>query len=452
MADLAATRAGPEAGGTTPLPRPRLPRHLVVAGTSWLSRVVSAAVQLVSVRLLLDGLGLQDYAVFALLAGLQGWFLLADFGVGYSAQNHFSEARARGDDVEDVVRAARLLALVLLAVTVPALYLCSPWLGPMLLKAFPWLPDAERARLFFVTGALSIGFAVGGIIYKLWYAQQRGYLANIVPAIAAVVGLAGVTMAGRVALESRLLFSVVAFIAPTAVLPLGVLAVQMLRGCTPRPAAALPLRPILRRAVGFWCFALMGAITLQIDYVVLSQALGPREIATYSLMTKVFGLVFFVYTALILALWPVFTEMITLHRWAEVAAYLRKYITIGLAFVAACTVALVWAMPVAFRLLAPGQVIAAPVALVLLMGVYWMARVWTDTFSMLLQSVNRIRPFLLLVPVQAVLSGGLQWVLAPRLGLTGIVLGLLASFLLTVAWGLPLAALRVFRGSKAFGS
>ena len=439
------TRNAPDLPGVA---RQRLPSHLLVAASSWASRLVSAAVQLVSVRLLLQALGLVDYSAFALLTGLQGWFLLADLGVGISVQNHISEARARGEPTGGLLVTARLLAVLLLLATLALLYFASPMLAPLLLKAYPDMSEARKVQTFFIAGALSIGFGVGGIVYKVWYAEQRGYLSNVVPAVAAVIGLAGVAVAGRIDPDWRLAWCLLAFVGPTAALPLGILGVQLLRGGL-RADAPLRFGEVCRRAGGFLAFAILGAVTLQVDYIVLSQRLTARDIATYSLMTKVFGLVFFVYSALILALWPTFTELIVQRRWPEVVAYLRRYVGLGVGFVAGCTLALLWAMPLAIGLLAGGQGIVASTALILVMGTYWVVRVWTDTFSMLLQSMNRVRPVLLLVPLQALLSGALQWVLAPRLGLVGTVLGLICSFALTVSWGLPLAAFREFRSATA---
>jgi O-antigen/teichoic acid export membrane protein len=425
-----------------------VPGHLVVAGSSWASRLVSVAVQLISIRVLLGALGLKDYSIFALLTGLQGWFTLADLGVGSSVQNYVSEARARGGEVAGLLMTARLLAVVLLLGAIGLLYAASPYIAPLLFKAFPALSEQERTTLFFVAGALSIGYGAGNIVYKIWYAQQRGYLSNVVPAVAAVIGLAGVMFSPEIAARWRLLYSLVAFIGPTALLPLGVLLVQLWRGRR-RVSAPLPWWSVCRRAAGFWVFALMGIITLQTDYIVLSQLLAPRDIATYALASKVFGFIFFVYNALILALWPVLTELIVHGRWIEVSAYLRRYISIGASFVAVCTLALLWFMPYAIAVLAPRQGITVSSALIILMGVYWVVRVWADTFSILLQSMNVIRPFLVLVPIQAVLSCALQWTLAPRFGLRGIVLGLTGSFVLTVLWGLPVVAFRRFRREAA---
>src|SRR3954451_20467043 len=80
-----------------------VPRHVVVTASAWISRIVSAAMQLIVVRILIQSLGIESYAVFALLYGLAGWYLLADFGLGFSLQNLISERRQRGEEDSDLV-------------------------------------------------------------------------------------------------------------------------------------------------------------------------------------------------------------------------------------------------------------------------------------------------------------------------------------------------------------
>jgi len=186
----------------------------------------------------------------------------------------------------------------------------------------------------------------------------------------------------------------------------------------------------------------MAAITLQVDYIVLSQFLAPTDIALYALTTKVYGLAFFFYNALLMALWPVFAELLARRRVDAVRSHLRLYLELGVGYMVVSTVAMIWLMPAAVRLLAPGQALLPPAALIVGMGVYYTVRVWCDTFATLLQSMSRLRPFWLLVPAQALLSAALQWVLAPRFGLPGVVAGLTLSFLFTVAWALPVVTRR----------
>jgi O-antigen/teichoic acid export membrane protein len=431
---------------------PLVPRHLLVVGAAWASRAITALVLLASLRILMDSLGLENYAVFVLLTGLTGWFMLADMGIGSSVQNFISEARGRGQSYDDLIFASGLLAALMLFVTVIAMYFISPYLAPLLLKNFTFLNESEGIKLFFLTGALSIGMGVGGIVYKIWYGEQKGYLSNIVPAIAAVVGLIGLLLVRQTPVESRLTFSLAAFTAPLAFIPLGVLLVKQWRVIRLTNGLEYPLakfhgtiRRLLKRGMQFWFFALMAAGVLQIDYIVMSQFLFAHDIAAYYISSKVFGLAFVVYSAILAALWPVFAESIAKQEWGLVQRYLRKYLALGLSFMFVCTLSLIWLMPVAVEILAPKENIIIPFGFILLLGFYHLIRVWTDTFAMVLLSISHMKPFWIYVPIQAILSFVMQWVLVPSYGLYGVVLGLIASFIFTVSWALPLATWKKYK-------
>jgi O-antigen/teichoic acid export membrane protein len=421
--------------------RPNVPRHLLVASSAWVSRIIMALVQLASIRVLVGGLGLEQYAVFALLTGLMGWFLLADMGIGLSLQNYISGRRAKAEAYDDYVVASFAIAAILLVLTITALYFSSPYIAPIYLKQFQLLGNLEKTRLFFITGALFIGAALGGISYKIWYAEQKGYLANILPAIASLAGYAGIVAVNSSALPDKLLFSLVVFLAPSAILPLSVIVAQISRHLRLgfKQTHIGTATKIFKRAINFWLLSLLASLSLQIDYLVISQFLKPADIVIYNLSTRIMWFFFWIYVSALTALWPLFSEAIAQGEWTLVRGLTRKYLGIGLGFTLACSLLLVWLMPKIINILAPHEVIVVPVMFILLLGVYQLLRVWTDTFAMILQSMNDLKPLWIAGSIQALLSVVSQWYLTQVLGLYGIILGNTLAFALTSFWLLPLA-------------
>jgi len=419
----------------------RFPKHALVIASAWVSRFIIVTVQVASVRILIGDLGIEQYAVFALMISLSGWYVLADLSIGVSVQNYISESRARGKPQAGYVAAAGSLAILLLMVTIVLIYFSSPYLGPLYLKQFDTMGDNDKAELFRTVGTLLIGTSIGGIAYKIWYAEQKGYLSNIVSAIASVIGFGGIILVGKFTATDKLYLSLIAYLLPPALIPVIALLYKYSRSFQDSAVFGVAhFTEVLRRAGKFWLFGIMAAAVLQIDYIVLSQFLNVQDIAAYSISTKLFGLAFVIYQAVLAALWPVFAEGIAKAQWKSVQIQMQRSLSMGLAFMALSTVSLVWLMPLAFNLLAPNKKIVISNGLIFLLGSYYMIRVWTDSFSMLLQSMNDLKPFWIYVPIQALISTVAQCFLAPIFGLYGIVLGLLVSFLFTVSWALPLAA------------
>jgi hypothetical protein len=106
---------------------------------------------------------------------------------------------------------------------------------------------------------------------------------------------------------------------------------------------------------------------------------------------------------------------------------------------------MLWKRDMLFRILAPGSGIAVSATLIVGFGIYYSIRVWTDTLAIVLQSMTKLLPLWLSVPVQAALSIGVQWYCVPRYGLYGVLAGLIVSFVLTVAWVFPLVIRREAR-------
>lgn len=421
----------------------KLERHHLVTASAWLSRVVAVGFQLASVRVLTSALGLEQYAVFALLASLAGWYLLADFGVGVSLQNAISEARAMNRPYDALVGLIGASGLVLLGTGGIVLWLAAPAASSYLLEPFAFLSGTQRLRFFLGSGLIFLSGTVGALVYKVWYAEHRGYLANVMIALSAGLGFAAVTLIAGSNADDKLGWSIVGYLLPSAVLPLAALAARsgplLWKTGSVGTSAALDL---FGRAGRFWVFGLMSALVLQVDYLVISQTLPAQDIAVYNVATKVFGTLFFVFNAALLALWPVLAEALARRQFAEASRRLRRYLLGGLLMMALGSAALAVVMPELTRFLSPRHLVQVPLSLTLLLAVYYLLRVWTDTFAMALQSMSQLRTFWILVPLQAAISVGLQIVLAPRLGLNGVVLSLIASFLLTVVWGLPFALRR----------
>lgn len=427
----------------------RIPPYLLVTVSAWISRIVTAIIQLVSIRILLVGLGTERYAVYLLLAGLAGWYSLLDFGLGSSLQNFVAEQRAKSESYTAYVRTAALLALPVLALVIVLLYLTAPLLAPLFLKQDGALSVDEKTRAFFLSGVLFAGIAVGSIVYKLWYAEQKGYLANLLPAIASLLGLGGIWLVMNSTLEGKLLGSLLAFNLPPAALSLLALArilVATKEGC----GASAVLLPLLRRALKFWVFSLMVASTLQIDYLIMSQLLSAHDVVVYSITTRIFGIGYFLFSSLLTALWSSFTEFMVQSRWDEIMHMLKRNLILGLLSMLAFTSTMALSMPWVLTILAPQDAgLHIPTSFILLVGAYQLVLIWVSVFSTVLQSASLLRVFLVWTPLQAFVSISGQWWLAQQYGVYGIILGLLLSYVVMAVWYLPLTLRRHIRERMA---
>ncbi|MGO4496263.1 MATE family efflux transporter [Paenibacillus sp. 2RAB27] len=386
--------------------------------------------------------------MFALLTSLTGWYLLVDIGLGYSLQNHISERRAKEQSYLDLIFVTAIIALIIMVLAIVLLFYSSQYIAPILLKNFEVMKDYEKSQYFFVVGILFIIATIGGIAYKIWYAQHKGYFSNIIPALSYIIAFLGiywVLNSGNNDFSDKLLWCFIFYIGPPALLSIISFILQIIKylktyfkqGLTINFLATV--KSLMNKAFHFWVISIMAAGVLQIDYIVMSQKINADEIVIYNVTTKIFLLIAFIYNAVLMALWPVCAELIAKSKWAGVITHIKKNIIIGLFFTMVSTLIIIVFNSFIINILSPSEHLIVPVKFIVLMGCYQLIRVWADTFAMILQSMSDMRPFWIWVPVQAVVCFVLQWALSPIFGINGILIGLIGSYVLTVVWSFPRA-------------
>lgn len=417
----------------------RLPTIWLVAGGGWIGRGIQVAAQLLAVRFLIQGIGTQGYSVFAVLASLNGWLLLTDLSIGISLQNYISERRAEDANSDDIILTATILSLAATTAICGFLLLLGPWIARLLLEDFSFISATERTLAFYAMVVPGIGTAFGTIVYRVWFAQHRGYLSNLLPAAGTVAGTAAVWLLAHYGLGTGfpIAMNIFVYYLPLATLPVAALAAMAVDLSRRHHFRHDLVRPLISRAFRFWLTGLFSAAVLGVDYIIMGQMLNVHDIVIYSVANKLFMLIFFVYNALLQALWSICSEAIARHDWSRVAGLVRRYLLIGVAFTLVAGIGVAFTNGWIVRLLAPGLNSPIPPVVIALFTLYVIVRVWTDMFGMVLQSMNDLVMWLA-APVQSLLSVGLQVLGAHWFGLPGLIGGLIACFLLTAAWMLPL--------------
>lgn len=437
-------------GNVRVLNPPLIPVHLIVAASAWGSRVVAAAAQLLVIRALLPYLGAQGYALFSVVTSLATWFSLVEFGVGYSLQNRISVSRAAGGERDVLIRSTFPLLGGLFAISVLVLAVAGPALQRFLFRRMTDAPAASGpSYVVAAVGLVYIITSLAGISYKIFYGEMRGYLSNFYVVAANVLGLLAVLVIRKLELANHQLeWALAAWTLPPAIVAL-VAAIHIYNWHRLSRASVdwEFTRQLWSRAWRFGGYALLMAAVLGVDYVVMSQTLPADQIVRYNAIAKVYGLIFFICTALFQATWPVCAEAFGRGDTGLVRKLMRDGLLAGGGVVIGGTLVLMVSRDAVSAALLGDHHIDLPVPLIAAFGVYFLLRVWTEAFTTILMSRDRLRIFWLYVPFQAAISAIAQVVLSKRFGVYGILAGLIVSFLCTSVWVLPLEYLRLCRSA-----
>lgn len=415
-----------------------IPGFLVVAASTWLSRLLATAISLVSIRIVLDTIGVEHYAVYAVLMGTVSWFMLADMGTGQSLQNYISEDRATKQGYANDIVATAAITVVVIVIGIVVITILGGWPALHLLSQFDFLSDKDKYLSFTTVAVLVILTAGGSLIYRIWYAEHKGYLANIVLALSAVVALVGIYGVAESDVENKLYWCLIAANAPMAVLSIGSLMVRLSKTTgTSVEIVKKQLVKILRRGSRFWLFNVAAAGVMQIDFIVLSQYAPADQIVAYSISMKVFGTMAFMTGAVLQAFWPVCAEELANGNWLRIKLFIKRYLFWSVSFVVFFTFMFSIFNKEVYSIFSSKENVVIPKQFIILVGVMFIIRVWTDVFAVILQSINDMNILLLWAMIQAFIGFFLQIMLVPNYGIYGTIFALSLSWLLTVSWLLP---------------
>lgn len=409
-------------------------------GSAWGSRVIIALMQILSIPLLLEYLGPLKYSWLVVAVSLQAWWLLTDFGVSASLQNAISKSRTMKKGDADLIVSA---ASIVIPITIILAIILGFWHKEMAGLLLP--PTANRdgsgGELILGAGLFSLLLVLGNIGNRVFYARHKGYWANIIPALGSLI-----TLAGLIALKSEqnnksLILAMSVWIGPTAILSSGSFCFICLKAfyrSSGRPTLNI-CKNLIKKGGEFTLFAIFGALTLQIDYLIIGKLLSDREILIYVIASKCMGIIIFFYGSVVQAFWPICSEASASNKWSVVDKILKKLIVIGFVMTIIGSASIWIFQAEIIKLIAPNQDLKFPILLWILFLVYALIRVWSDGFAMLMQSMNKMKVFLIYIPFQALISVYTQIELTEKFGLNGLLLGSIISFVFTSVWILPLA-------------
>ncbi|HPX92113.1 MAG TPA: MATE family efflux transporter, partial [Spirochaetota bacterium] len=291
--------------------------------------------------MLITNLGAEQYAGYAILTSLISWFSLFEFGLSPSLQNFISESRASNRDFNSYLQATVPILLLILLI---AIFFVSIISAPLQIFLFKKVSDdllSEPLYLVGVVGFLYSITALCGIAYKVYYAEQKGHLANIYPAIGSILSYILLLIFGHFGvLKDNLKFALLIMIMPTTCIAAYAFYDVFLKNkkINVFKFDSHLAKIILSRAYRFAGFSFFSTIVLQVDYIVMSRVIDAHGITQYNLIAKVYFLIFFIYSTMLFALWPTCTELMEKRNITKVYKLVTTNMLFGWLVVIAGTV------------------------------------------------------------------------------------------------------------------
>jgi len=411
---------------------------------SWTAKILGAISQLLMIRYLIGLLGVDLYAVLAVINSFSIWLMMGDLGFGPALQNLYSQYRLNQVMRIQLYRAINRIQSLLLLVGVPLTLALSPIVGSYLFRPFE-LMQINFSLAFVLSNVAWILTAVGAIHYKLFYSEGQGHLSNIFPALGSLVSLLLVAQLGsfRLSLPDTF-YAVVAFVCIPQLVAVLCGAIYFKFKNQPGVVLAdsldndeveerIRIRVVSVQAAQFFITSLLIQAVLNFDYIIMSQISKPVEIAQYKIVNSFYAFLYSLIYASLLIVWPFCSEALRQGRFAVVQLKLKRLIGMG-----GVSILVFLGLLEVFKerigiLVSEGQV-SLPSGLIVALAFLYIARLIGDAYAVALASINQTRVFLTYLPVQFLLGLGFSVWLGLRFSVLGIVMGIFLSFCLTHTW------------------
>ena len=273
---------------------------LSVIGATW-----GAVLALITIPMLVHGLGLAAYGVFSLAFSIAGFGSYLDFGLSWTISKFVAEADAQGDQplLAAIVRSALLYNTLLGAVFVTVVFFSASWIAHSLLRfssrEAPLM--AQVLRLAAVSFLLS---SIAGVLVSSLRGLRRFTTATLIQSSSMTVSLVGAAFAARfgrgVLVATTLQLAGAAF----GLVCASWTSREFWWDSTPRIRVATQLRTMLGFSAWSYMIRLIQMIAMQMDKVLVGRLVGPAFLPFYTVPYNIGQKIGFVGGPAVTAIYP----------------------------------------------------------------------------------------------------------------------------------------------------
>jgi O-antigen/teichoic acid export membrane protein len=403
-------------------------RRAALTFAAWIAvKAVALVVLLLSVRWSIAYLGPERFGLWMTAMSAAGLLSFATLGFDRGLLSALAAADGRNNRsaARRLVSTATLMlggVLALVGLLFAFLYPALPWAH--LLNAAPEQAGEAGPVLAALVGS-GLVLLFGSITETVQGAYQEGFYGGLWDAAGKLLGLGALALA--IALRLSLAWLVL-WVAAAPILAVAANTALLFGRQRPWlvPRFALMRRSAARRlfATGGLFFLIQLALTVAYfaDNIIVAQISSSAAVADFSVTARLFDIPGMLLLLLTNALWPPLAEAIARgdRAWAERG--LKHAIWLSLALVGACALPLMLVGPAILDWWLGGA-IAAPPALFIAFGLFWLLSAVTQPISVFLNAAQAFRFQLACMTALALGSLALKLGLAPRFGIAGIAWG-----------------------------
>ena len=406
--------------------------------TSWVNRFLSLPIQFIIMPLTMSYLGIEDYALYLILTGLVNWFYLADFSSGLVLQNMIAQNNSENKPLNQIISYSFFLMILLIISWSIILIILSPFITKLLLKNYIVNDFISKNSYFILISILSlINVLITNTITKIYYSLGKGWQINLFSTGITILTFISNLLIYKYTTKHKLFFIIISNNLPNTIFILHYIYLKN------KYNAVFNLNKfkifvvnLIIRARYFCITGILSSIVLQMDYILISLYIDSKSVIQYNFVNKIFNISWTLFGAILISYYPILVKNSINKNWINIKSTIQKIIILGFTGYSIIFITIIIFKNIIAHYFFNDLVII-DMNLIILFMLYSYCRVWTDTFAFLASACELSKKLFIIVLCQSILSLSLQLFFINKFNITAILLGLIASYLLTVIWYIP---------------
>lgn len=413
----------------------RYRRAIITTLASVFTKIVKILTIVISVPLAVNYLGTERYGLWLTISSLVSFLNFADFGMGNGLLNAISEANGKNDpEMAREYTSSAFFALLSLAFILAMIFACVypwvSWVSFFNVSSTQAMQEAGPTMIVFM-GCFLISIPLG-IIQRVQWGYQEGFMSNIWESVGSLLGLIGILVA--MYFEVGLPWLILAMAgAPVIALILNGFLLFGFRRVWLRPHVNHVTRFAIRKILGtgslFFILQIAASILLLSDNIIIAQVLGASAVVAYAIPQKIFSMIDMILDMVITPLWPAYGEAMSRGdiTWIK-QTFFRSLVAVIL-FTSVCSLFLV---RFGTHLISFWTRSTVNVELSLLIGfsVWTVIKAAGTATAMFLNGINVIRFQAIVAIIVATVALLAKIFLVSTIGLEGIIWGTIIAYVI----------------------
>lgn len=420
--------------------------------SSFILKVITMGLVYISIPLFLKYLGDRDYGIWMTIFSIVNWINTFDLGIGNGLKNKLTEnySKKNFQEMKEYIMTGYIslsfLAFIFWIIGCFGIYFFNFSQG---LNIY-YYSESYLKLLFFITYSLTLVNFIVNIYNVLYLSVYNSYISNICSLLFQILFISILILLNRM---NKITLMSIVFIYPGFTLILGIIFTVIFfnkyKNIRPKLEDFRKEKIKMINGLGLYFFLIQISmlIIMTTDNMIIMRYLGAEEVATYSIISKLFQAILIIETLISAPMWPLFIDayvksdkkwIIKIYKKLNLLFFLT-ILGVGLLIIITPLILKIWI----------GKELIIPKYLTLFWGIFILNRIWGDIYCIFTNATNKIKIQMYLYMIGAFINIPLSIFFIKKfaLGSSGVILATNIS-LLPISIIIPIQVYKIIKTMK----